>query len=73
MKVSTRAVKDLAKDAGLHEEIIERHIDALIAFTFRIAAREQKWCADKVRAWYFDTNLNKPQLFELFAEDHDIV
>jgi hypothetical protein len=73
MKVSTRAVKDLAKEAGFHEEIIERNIDELIAFTFRIASREQKWCADKVRAWYFDSSLNKPQLFELFVEDHDIV
>lgn len=73
MKVSTKAVKALAKDAGFHEEMIDRHLDQLTAFVFRVAAREQKWCAEKVRAWYFDTNLNKPQLFELFEEDHEVL
>jgi len=74
MRVATRAVKDLAREAGFPEEMIERHLDAMIEFTFKISGRERKHNLQKLRAWYFNKNPNKPTLFEVFdGEDYDLI
>ena len=41
MRVTVRAVKDLARNAGFSEEMIERHMDLLINFTFGVSHRER--------------------------------
>lgn len=74
MRIATRAVKDIAREAGFPEEIVERHIEALTQFTFRIAARERKFNLAKLKAWYFNKNPNKSTLFEVFdGEDYDLL
>lgn len=65
MRVTTRAVSKLANESGLPEHIVERHIDALITFTFNVAQRERKLCRNAIRAWYFDKDIAKPQLFDV--------
>jgi len=69
MKVTTRGVQQFARDAGLPEELIARHAKALETFTFRVAKRQRKVDQNKVRAWYFDKNLNKCPLFELLEQE----
>lgn len=74
MRVATRAVKHIARESGFPEELIDRHIDSLIQFTFKIAARERKFNLIKLRGWYFNKNPNKPTLFEIFdGEDYDLL
>jgi|APCry1669189440_1035222.scaffolds.fasta_scaffold00867_6 hypothetical protein len=74
MRVATRAVKDIARESGFPEELIERHVDAMVQFTFKIAARERKFNLTKLKAWYFNKNPNKPTLFEVFdGEDYDLL
>jgi hypothetical protein len=68
MKFTTRGLQQLARDAGLPEEIIARHDKALEAFTFRVAKRQRKMDQAKIRAWYFDKNLNKCTLFEVLEQ-----
>lgn len=74
MRVATRAVKDIARASGFPEELIERHIESLTQFTFKVAARERKFNLTKLKAWYFNQNPNKPTLFEIFdGEDYDLL
>ena len=37
MIVKVRSVRQLARDAGLNEELIDRNIEALCDFTWRVA------------------------------------
>ena len=71
MIIKTRSVRQIAKDSGLPEEIIERHLEALCEFTFRIAKRERKFCRDKIRAWQFSRDIGKCELFKVLDEDVD--
>lgn len=65
MRVTIRAVKDLARNAGVPEDIVERHIDALIAYTFTVAVRERKACRREVREWIYTDDPSKPELKDL--------
>ena len=71
MRVSTKAVSQMARDVDLPEELIARHMDELCEFVFRIAKRERKYCQNKIRAWYFDKNLSKGPLFNVLNDDDD--
>lgn len=74
MRVTTRAVSKLAIEAGIPETFVERHMDALITYTFSVAQRERKLCKNAIRAWYFSKDITKPQLFEVLEEiDEDLV
>lgn len=74
MRVATRAVKDIARASGFPEELIERHIEALTQFTFKVAARERKFNLTKLKSWYFNQSPSKPTLFEIFdGEDYDLL
>jgi ABC-type Zn uptake system ZnuABC Zn-binding protein ZnuA len=69
MKVTTRGVQQFAREAGLPEELIARHAKALETFTFRVAKRQRKIDQNKIRAWYFEKNLNKSPLFKVLEQD----
>lgn len=69
MIIKVQAVRQLARDANLPEEIIERHMDELCAFTFRVAKRERKFCRDRIRSWQFSKDLGKCELFQVLDED----
>ena len=71
MIIKTRSVKQIASDSGLPRELIDRNIDALCEFTFRIAKRERKFCQNKIRAWQFSNDAGKCELFRVLAEDTD--
>lgn len=71
MIIKTRSVRQIAKDSGLPEELIERHMDALCEFTFRIAKRERKYCQNKIRSWQFSKDIGKCELFQVLNEDVD--
>lgn len=64
MRVTTRAVRDLAREVGMPSEIIERHIDALVSFTFRIAQRERRHCVKSLREWVYSKEVAKPPILE---------
>lgn len=69
MIIKVQSIRQLARDAGLPEEIIERHMDALCEFAFCVAKRERKFCKDKIRAWQFSKELGKCELFQVLNED----
>lgn len=71
MIIKSKAVKQLAKDAGLPDEVTERYFDALCEYTFRVARRERKFCRDKIRSWQFSRDAGKCELFQVLAEDAD--
>lgn len=71
MRVTTRAVKDLARNAGFSEEQIERHMDLLINFTFGVSHRERKYCQSKLRKWIHDGAIDKPNLLHVLKEDDE--
>jgi hypothetical protein len=74
MRVTTRAVSILAIESGIPESIVERHIDALITYTFSVAQRERKICKSAIRAWYFSKEIAKPQLFNVLEDiDEDLI
>lgn len=74
MRVTTRAVSKLAIESGIPEAIVDRHIDALITYTFSVAQRERKICKNAIRAWYFSKDITKPQLFDVLEDiDEDLI
>lgn len=71
MIVKTRAVRQLARDVKLPEEFIDRYMDELTDFVFRIAKRERKWCRDRIRAWHFSKDIGKREVFQVLDDDTD--
>ena len=68
IRIPTAAIKQYARDAGINEGFLVQHQDLLEAFALRVAAGQLKKDRQKVRAWYFDNAVTKPQLFELLDE-----
>jgi hypothetical protein len=71
MKITVRAVKDLARNAGFTEETIERNIDTLINLTFGIAHRERKYCRAQLRKWIHSDEIAKPHLLDVLKEPEE--
>ena len=71
MIVKVRSVRQLARDVGLNEELIDRNIEALCDFTWRVAKRERKYCSNRVRGWVLSNELIKPPLVELLKEEDE--
>lgn len=69
MKVTPKAVRDLSKNSGFPEELIERHIDELINFTFAVAKRERKSCRQLIKRWIHSPDVVKPDLLTFFTEE----
>ena len=68
MEVSVKSVQVIALESGLPESLIERHIDALCTMSLRTRLSERKVCLNKIRSWYFNKQINKPQLFEVLED-----
>lgn len=68
VQVTTKAVKALALESGIPDSVIERHLDALCKLAITMRERERNKCANKVRGWFFDRSLNKPQLFQILED-----
>lgn len=71
MRVSTRAVTQLAKNSGFSSDLIEALRPELETLILHAARRERKFCQNKIRAWYFNQNLSKGPLFDVLNEDDD--
>lgn len=71
MIVKVKAVRQLAKDAGLPSDLVERNMDELCEFVFRVAKRERKFCRDRIRAWHFSHDIGKCELFQVLDDDTD--
>jgi len=72
MKVTPRAVVDLAKSSGLPEEIIHRYLDQLITFTFAVAKREHTYCYRQIRGWIHSRDVIKPDLIDVLKPNKEI-
>ena len=68
MRVVVKSVQVMAADAGLPDTLIERHLDALCEMALRLRAAERKHCQNKIRGWYNNHNLNRPQIFEILED-----
>lgn len=73
MRVTVRAVRDLARNAGFTEDMIERHMDLLINFTFGVSNRERKYCQGKLRKWVHSGEIAKPDLLTVLKEEDEDV
>jgi hypothetical protein len=49
MKVTPRAVKDLARNSGFPEDVVQLYLDELINMTFAVTKRERKSCVQAVQ------------------------
>lgn len=65
MRVSKRSVTDLARNAGLPEDVVNRYLEELIQFTFVVAKRERKANFNKIRAWVHDGSVIKPNVLDV--------
>ena len=71
MKITVRSVRDLARNAGFTDEMIERQIDLLVSFTFSVAFRERKACRSQLRKWIHSDAVVKPHLLDVLKEPED--
>ena len=67
MRVTIHGVTNFAREAGLPNEMIDRHMDAMVAYTLAIAKRERKICQRAIRAWYFNKDKTKTPLFDVLG------
>lgn len=68
IRLPTAAIRQYARDAGINDGFLTQHQDMLEAFALRVAAGQLKKDKQKIRSWYFDTSVTKPQLFELLDQ-----
>lgn len=68
MQLPTAAIRQYARDAGLSDAFLAQHQDLLEAFALRVASGQRKKDQQRIRAWYFDSNPTKCQLFEILEE-----
>ena len=74
MILKTRAIKDICRDCGLSDEVIERNFDALTQLIWRIAKKERLFCQAKIRGWQFSQDIGKPSVLEVLKdEDHELL
>lgn len=71
MRVTRRAVTDLARNSGLPEDVIARYLEELIQFTFVVAKRERKANFDKIRAWVHDGSVIKPNILDVLRPNRE--
>jgi len=71
MRVTVRAVRDLARNAGFSDEMIERHLDLLVSFTFSVSHRERKSCRSQLRKWIHSDEIAKPHLLDVLKDPED--
>jgi hypothetical protein len=69
MKVSVKSVQVIAMESGIPESVVDRYIDALCMMTLRVRKSERRVCLNKIKAWYFNSSKNKPQLFDILNDD----
>ena len=55
----------MAREAGLPESLVERHIDALCELALHIRRHERKQCINSVRGWVHDTNPAKGPVLDI--------
>jgi hypothetical protein len=72
MRVTPRSVKDIARNAGVPDELIDRHIDALVSLVFAAAKRERKYCRNKIKRWVYSTDVIKPALTEILSPNLEL-
>ena len=68
ISIPTAAIRQYARDVGMHEGFMQQHQELIEAFALRVAYAQKRKDQHAVRAWYFDKAVNKPQLFELLDE-----
>ena len=78
MRVTPRAVKDLARNAGIPADVVERYLEEFITYTFTIAKRENKWCTNRLRAWIHSGEVVKQPLLSVLKyseteEEHELL
>lgn len=73
MRITVRAVKDIARNAGFTEDAIERQLDTLINFTFAVSHREKKYCQSRLRKWIHSDEIAKPHLLDVLKEEDEDV
>lgn len=69
MKVKPRAVRDLARNAGFPQEIIDRYSEQLINMTFAVAKRERKSCRELVKKWIYSPSIIKQDILTVLTEE----
>jgi hypothetical protein len=72
MRVTPTAVRQIAANSGLPNDVVERYIEQFINFTFAVAKRERKHCYKTARNWVHDPEIHKMDLLELLKPTVDI-
>lgn len=68
--IKPKSVAALAKNAGIPDDMAERHLDELVTFAFVIADRERKRCRKEIRAWIHSGDVIKIPLEEVLRRDY---
>lgn len=71
MILKTRAIRDLARECGLPDHVIDQYFDELTKFVWRIAKKERNFCQTKIRGWVFNYDIGKPPILEVLKDEED--
>lgn len=71
MILKTRAIRDLARECGLPDHVIDQYFDELTRFVWRIAKKERNFCQTKIRGWVFNYDIGKPPILEVLKDEEE--
>ncbi len=71
MILKTRAIRDLARESGLPDHVIDQYFDELIRFVWRVAKKERNFCQTKIRGWVFNQDIGKPPILEVLKSEDE--
>lgn len=71
MILKTRAIRDLARECGLPDHVIDQYFDELTRFVWRVAKKERNFCQTKIRGWVFNQDIGKPPILEVLKSEDE--
>ena len=71
MILKSRAIRDMARECGLPDHVIDQYFDELTKLVWRISKKERKFCQNKIRSWLFNPDIGKPPVLEVLKEEDE--
>ena len=68
MRIPTAAIRQCAADCNIPAALYEQYQDIFESFALRVAVLQRKKDQQAVRAWYFNDDFNKPQMFKILDD-----
>lgn len=71
MIIRSKALRELASECNIPDQIVDNHFDALIQLVWCVAKKERGRCQTKIRKWQFSDDIGKPSILEVLRDEDE--